>query len=142
MLNVLHLAVLFCVGSFGLWMAIPVGIAYSFSPVVIGITIILGSTCSTVLVYIFGSRIKRYVMSKRGERYLGKSKDKMHRYLNKYGVIGLGLLLPGVFGPMIGMAIGITIVSATKRLLFWSLIGNVLWSILLASLGGLGVTIF
>jgi hypothetical protein len=66
----------------------------------------------------------------------------MYRYLNKYGVIGLGFLLPGVFGPMIGMAIGITIVGATKRLLFWSLIGNVLWSILLASIGGLAVTIF
>ncbi len=66
----------------------------------------------------------------------------MHIYLNKYGVIGLGLLLPGIFGPMLGMAIGITVVSATKRLLIWALIGNVIWSILLAGIGALGITIF
>ena len=138
----LHLLILFGVGSFGLWMAIPVGLAYGFSHWVIAITIMLGSASSTILVYFLGNRVRRYVSSKRGERYLGKSKAKMHRYLNKYGVIGLGLLLPGVFGPMIGMAIGISIVSATKRLLIWSLIGNVIWSIMLSGVGALGVTIF
>jgi len=138
----LHLLILFFVGSFGLWMAIPVGLAYGFSPMVIAITIILGSATSTTLVYIFGNKVKRYVMSKRGERYLGKSKAKMHRYLNKYGVIGLGLLLPGIFGPALGMAIGITLVRATRRLWIWTLIGNVIWSILMASVGALGITIF
>ncbi len=138
----LHLLVLFCVGAFGLWMAIPVGLAYGFSPVVIAITIIMGSATSTTLVYIFGSKLKRYILSKRGERYLGKSKAKMHDYLNKYGVIGLGLLLPGVFGPALGMAIGITIVRDTKRLWLWSLAGNVIWSILMASIGALGISIF
>ncbi len=138
----LHLLILFCVGSLGLWMAIPVGLAYGFNPYVIAITIILGSASSSTLVYIFGSRVKRYVLSKRGERYLGRSKAKMHHYLNKYGVIGLGLLLPGIFGPMLGMAIGITVVRATKRLLIWSLIGNVIWSILLSGVGALGITIF
>jgi hypothetical protein len=86
--------------------------------------------------------VKRYVLSKRGERYLGRSKAKMHRYLNKYGVIGLGLLLPGVFGPALGMAIGITVVRNTRGLWIWTLIGNVLWSILMASVGALGITIF
>jgi len=81
-------------------------------------------------------------MSKRGERYLGKSKAKMHRYLNKYGVIGLGLLLPGVFGPALGMAVGITIVHDTRRLWLWTLLGNVIWSIIMASVGALGITIF
>jgi hypothetical protein len=138
----LHLLILFCVGAFGLWMAIPVGLAYGFSPVLIAITIILGSATSTTLVYVFGSRIKRYVLSKRGERYLGKSKAKMHRYLNRYGVIGLGLLMPGVFGPALGMAIGITIVHATRRLWLWTLLGNVVWSIIMASVGALGITIF
>jgi membrane protein DedA with SNARE-associated domain len=138
----LHLLILFCVGSFGLWMAIPVGLAYEFSPWLIALTIILGSATSTVLVYLLGNWVRRYVSSKRGDRYLGKSKAKMHRYLNKYGVIGLGLLLPGIFGPMLGMAVGITIVRATKRLLIWSLIGNVIWSILLTAVGALGITIF
>ena len=141
-MSFLHLLILFCVGSFGLWMAIPVGLAYGFSPWVIAITIILGSSSSTILIYFLGNKVRRYVSSKRTERYLGRSKSKMYRYLNKYGVIGLGLLLPGVFGPMLGMAIGITIVSATKRLLFWSLIGNVIWSILLSGIGALGITIF
>ena len=141
-MTILHLLILFCVGSLGLWMAIPVGLAYGFNPYVIAITIILGSASSSTLVYIFGSRVKRYVLSKRGERYLGRSKAKMHHYLNKYGVIGLGLLLPGIFGPMLGMAIGITVVRATKRLLIWSLIGNVIWSILLSGVGALGITIF
>jgi membrane protein DedA with SNARE-associated domain len=123
-------------------LAIPVGIAYGFSPVVIAITIILGSATSTTLVYIFGSKVKRYILSKRGERYLGKSKARMHLYLNKYGVIGLGLLMPGVFGPALGIAIGITIVHDTRRLWLWTLVGNVVWSIIMASVGALGITIF
>lgn len=138
----LHLLILFSVGAFGLWLAIPVGIAYGFSPVVIAITIILGSATSTTLVYIFGSKVKRYILSKRGERYLGKSKARMHLYLNKYGVIGLGLLMPGVFGPALGIAIGITIVHDTRRLWLWTLVGNVVWSIIMASVGALGITIF
>lgn len=141
-MTLLHLFILFCVGSVGLWMAIPVGIAYGFVPWVIALTIILGSAASTLMTYFLGKRVRKYVSSRRGERYLGKSKAKMHRYLNKYGVIGLGLLLPGVFGPLLGMAIGITIISDTKRLLIWTLIGNVLWSILLVSVGALGITIF
>ena len=141
-MTLLHLLILFCVGAFGLWMAIPVGLAYGFSPEVIAITIILGSATSTTLVFIFGSKVKRYIMSKKGERYLGKSKAKMHRYLNKYGVIGLGLLLPGIFGPALGMAIGITIVRDTKRLWIWTLAGNVIWSIIMVSVGALGITIF
>ena len=138
----LHLLILFSVGAFGLWLAIPVGIAYGFSPMVIAITIILGSATSTTLVYIFGSKVKRYILSKRGERYLGKSKARMHLYLNKYGVIGLGLLMPGVFGPALGIAIGITIVHDTRRLWLWTLVGNVVWSIIMASVGALGITIF
>lgn len=141
-MELLHLLILYLVGSFGLWLAIPVGLAYEFSPWVIALTIILGSTSSSTLVYLLGKRIRKYVESKRGDRYLGKSKVKMHGYLNRYGVIGLGLLLPGVFGPMIGMAVGITIVSATKRLLIWTLIGNVIWSIALTAVGALGITIF
>jgi len=141
-MTILHLLILFCVGAFGLWMAIPVGLAYGFSPLVIAITIILGSATSTTLVYIFGSKIKRYILSKRGERYLGKSKAKMHLYLNKYGVIGLGLLMPGIFGPALGIAIGITIVHDTRRLWLWTLLGNVVWSIIMSSVGALGITIF
>jgi membrane protein YqaA with SNARE-associated domain len=138
----LHLLILFLVGSFGLWLAIPVGLAYGFNPVVIALTIIMGSATSTTIVYIFGSKVKRYVMSKRGEQYLGKTKAKMYRYLNKYGLIGLGLLLPGIFGPALGMAIGITLVRDTKRLWIWTLIGNVIWSIMMASVGAVGITIF
>jgi membrane protein DedA with SNARE-associated domain len=138
----LHLLILFCIGSFGLWMAIPVGLAYEFSPWLIAVTIIFGSATSTTVIYFLGKRVRKYVSSKRGERYLGKSKAKMYRYLNKYGVIGLGLLLPGIFGPLLGMAIGITIISDTKRLLIWTLIGNVIWSILLVGIGALGITIF
>jgi hypothetical protein len=40
------------------------------------------------------------------------------------------------------MAIGISIVRNTRGLLIWSLVGNVLWSILLVSIGALGITIF
>ena len=66
----------------------------------------------------------------------------MHLYLNKYGVIGLGMLMPGVFGPALGIAIGITIVHDTRRLWLWTLVGNVIWSIIMASVGALGITIF
>lgn len=138
----LHLIILYCVGSFGLWLAIPVGLMYGFSPAVIAITIILGSATSSTLVFLLGKRIRKYVDSKRGERYLGRSKARMNNYLERYGVIGLGLLLPGVFGPMIGMAVGVTIVHASRRLLIWTLVGNVIWSIGLAAIGALGITIF
>ncbi len=46
-MTVVHLFILFCVGSLGLWMAIPVGLAYGFNPYVIAVTIILGASNST-----------------------------------------------------------------------------------------------
>ncbi len=134
--------VLFCIGCFGLWISIPYGLAFSIKPFWICVTIILGSTFSTSVVYILGKRVKQLILSKRGKSLTAKSEKKMVRYLEKYGIEGLGLLLPGVFGPALGMAIGITMVTSVRKLYLWSLLGNVIWSVILVAIVALGLYTF
>ena len=140
--NPINYLVLFCIGCFGLWISIPYGMAFSIKPFWICVTIVLGATFSTTVVYVLGKRVKQIILSKKGKSLTARSEKKMVRYMDKYGIVGLGLLLPGVFGPALGMAIGLTVVTSVKKLYLWALIGNVIWGAGLVTLAALGVYTF
>ena len=137
-----HLLVLTGIGAFGLWMAIPYGLAFNVDPMVICMTNIIGSSISTTLVYLLGKYIKKIILSRRGKSLTTSSEKRMVIMLERYGIAGLGLMLPGLFGPALGMAIGITLVRSVQKLYIWSMIGNILWSIGLITLVILGVSVF
>jgi len=105
-----HILILICIGAFGLWISIPYGLAFGFDPWIICATNILGSSMGVTAIYYLGKYILRILNRKDSNKLISRSRARMVRIMDKRGLIGLGLLMPGLFGPSLGMAISITMV--------------------------------
>jgi len=121
-----------------LWLGVPLGFFLNLNPVLIAIISAAGSILSAYLVIILGEGIrKRFIKWRYGEQLI--KKGRIYDIWNKYGIIGLGLLSPLLFGAPLGAALGIGIGASRYRLLFWMSIGIVIWSIFLTSAGFFGL---
>ena len=124
-----------------LWLGIPLGFFLNLNPVLIAIISAAGSILSAYLVIILGEGIrKRFIKWRYGEQLI--KKGRIYDIWNKYGIIGLGLLSPLLFGAPIGAALGIGLKAPRYRLLSWMSIGIVIWSIILTTSGFFGLMSF
>ena len=134
--------IVFGTGILELWAAIPLGLAFSLNPVIIGVTSASGAIVAAFLVTAVGDSIREKVIKWR----YGENKDlKDSRYYtiwNKYGIVGLGLISPLLFGAPVGAALGVALGSSKKPLLIWMSIGIVIWSAILTAAGYLGLMSF
>ena len=132
----------FGAGILELWAAIPLGLAINLNPVIIGIASALGAIAAAVLVTSVGDSIREKVIKWR----YGENKDlkdsRYYKIWNKYGIVGLGLISPLLFGAPIGAALGVALGSSKKPLLIWMSIGIVIWSVGLTAAGYLGLMSF
>lgn len=132
----------FGAGILELWAAIPLGLAINLNPVIIGIASAAGAITAAVLVTAVGDSIREKVIKWR----YGENKDlkdsKYYKIWNKYGIVGLGLISPLLFGAPIGAALGVALGSSKKPLLIWMSIGIVIWSVGLTAAGYLGLMSF
>ena len=115
-----------------LWLGIPLGFFLNLNPLLIVIISSAGSILSAYLVIMLGAGIRKWFIK---WRYGDKSikKGRIYDIWNKYGIIGLGLLSPLLFGAPLGAALGIGLGAPRYRLLSWMSIGIVIWSIFLTS---------
>ena len=124
-----------------LWLGVPLGFFLNLNPVLIAIISAAGSILSAYLVIILGEGIrKRFIKWRYGEQLI--KKGRIYDIWNKYGIIGLGLLSPLLFGAPIGAALGIGLKAPRYRLLSWMSIGIVIWSIILTASGFFGLMSF
>jgi len=124
-----------------LWLGVPLGFFLNLNPVLIVIISAAGSILSAYLVIILGEGIrKRFIKWRYGEQLI--KKGRIYDIWNKYGIIGLGLLSPLLFGAPIGAALGIGLKAPRYRLLSWMSIGIVIWSIILTTSGFFGLMSF
>jgi hypothetical protein len=65
-----------------------------------------------------------------------------YKIWNKYGIIGLGLISPLLFGAPLGAALGIALGAEKKALFIWMSIGIIIWSIILTYAGYIGLMTF
>lgn len=61
----------------------------------------------------------------------GSRRKLLRKIWEKYGIIGLGLLSPLLFGAPLGAAIGVGIGAPKNKLLIWMTIGIIIWTIIL-----------
>jgi hypothetical protein len=132
----LKLLSVFGSGMIGLWEGIPLGFALGLPPVVIGFTSACGSALATVLVTLLGDRVRRRLVRPRPAEGAAGRERMIDRVWRRYGIIGLGLLAPGLTGAPVGVAMGLLLRAPVGRMLFWALAGIVLWS---AALTGAGI---
>jgi hypothetical protein len=131
------LLVVFGLGVVGLWEGIPAGFVMRLHPVVIGTTAAAGSIAATLGVLLLGERLQRRLAGARSPE--APKRDRLiDRVWRRYGVVGLGLVAPGLTGAPIGVALGLWLRVPPARLLFWMLAGVALWTVVLTSIGVFG----
>ena len=129
-------------GIFGIWKAVPVGLALQLNPLMIWLMTTLGAVTAVLILFFFGKKIRNYFQSKKPKIKSPKKEARANRLFEKYGTAGLGFLGCLFMGPNMTIIIGLLIVKSQKQLLFWTLAGIAVWSLVLTVLGVFSIELF
>lgn len=122
---------IYLVGITGIWKGIPVGMALKSTLIETASITALGSITAVMILYYFGEPVKRWAIKNWGKDKLNKRKGKFSAVMDKYGVVGLGLLTPGPFGPITTIIVGLLIIKNTAKLMPYLIAGIIIWSFIL-----------
>lgn len=138
---IINMASVFAVSIIELWLGIPLGLFLNLNPILISISAACGSIFSAFFILTVGDRIRsKFIKWRYGDK--SPNQGKIYEIWRKYGIIGLGLISPLLFGAPLGAALGIGLGAPKKGLLLWMSVGIIIWSILLTSAGYLGLISF
>ncbi|MCF6094779.1 small multi-drug export protein [Microaerobacter geothermalis] len=135
---VVKLLSLTAIGAIELWAAIPAGLAMKLNPVLVGLFSAVGAVIGASVIVVLGDRVRNWLLQRRGKKD-PEQRGRIYRIWERYGAIGLGLLAPLITGAPLGAAIGISLGASPGRLMFWVIIGIIVWTILLTLAGTLGL---
>jgi membrane protein YqaA with SNARE-associated domain len=136
--SILRIITVYLVGITGIWKSIPVGILLNSHPLEIAILTSLGSITTVFVLYFFGESVKKWVLKKWSSDKLEKKKGKFNMIMDRYGIIGIGIICPGIFGPITCIIVGLFVVKNTSKLMPYLTIGIIIWSFLLTLLATSG----
>jgi hypothetical protein len=109
------------------------------NPILIAIISSAGAILSAFFVTILGDNLRTRFLNWKYKDEKALEKSRLYEIWNKYGVIGLGLLSPLLFGAPMGAAVGIALGARKEHLLLWMSIGIIIWSIGLTLAGAMGL---
>lgn len=138
-MNLETIIILFAASMVELWMAIPLGFVMEVNPLLIAIVSAAGAILSSFFVIILGDNLRNRFLKWKYEDEQALEKSRLYEIWNKYGVIGLGLLSPLLFGAPLGAAVGIALGAGRERLIIWMSTGILLWSVGLTLAGFMGL---
>lgn len=137
-----NIALVFISGIVELWLAVPTGIALKLNPILIVVVSASSSILAVLIVAFLGDSIRnRFIAWRYGEDKKFETR-RIHDVWNKYGVVGLGLLSPLLFGAPLGTAVGITFGARKDNLILWMSLGIIIWSVGLTAAGIMGLMSF
>lgn len=137
-----NIALVFISGVVELWLAVPTGIALKLNPILIVAVSASSSILAVLIVAFLGDSIRsRFIVWRYGEDKKFETR-RIHDVWNKYGVVGLGLLSPLLFGAPLGTAVGITFGARKDNLILWMSLGIIIWSVGLTAAGIMGLMSF
>jgi uncharacterized BrkB/YihY/UPF0761 family membrane protein len=137
------IVIVFLTGVAELWLAIPLGLVLKLPAITTAFTACLGSVTSAFIVAFAGASLRSRILKWRYGSDEKLKRGRIYRIWDKYGVIGLGILSPLLFGAPLGTAVGIILGAERNRLLLWITIGVVIWAIGLTAAVYLGaITIY
>jgi hypothetical protein len=137
--SLLELATVFALGAAELWGAIPVGLALGLPAWVVGVTSGLGAIAGAALTALLGERLRRWLLSRRRAPVDAEpAPGRVAGVWRRYGAVGLGLTAPMITGAVLAVALGMAFGAPARRIVLWTALGVVLWTIVLTLLGALG----
>lgn len=136
------LLLIFVTGLLGIWKAVPLGILLKVHPVLIFSMSALGSIVGVLILFFFGNKIRDYVLRKRVSNKKDSKESRITKLFEKYGAAGLGFFGCLLIGPIMTIILGMVVVKSQKKLLYWTLAGVVVWSLVLTILGVFSVELF
>lgn len=135
---ILQIGAVYLAGITGLYKGVPVGIALQAHPLVTAGFTALGSITTVLIIYFSGESLRKWLFGRIGESRLEKQKKKFTHIMDRYGTIGLGLIVSGTLGPIPAALVGMMVVKDTRRLMIFLILGIILWSAGLTALAELG----
>ncbi len=134
----LKLLAVFGLGMTGLWQGVPAGFAMRLHPALTALTAAAGSLLATLLVVLLGDKLRERLLRRKKSPDAAPRDRLIDRVWRRYGVVGLGLLGPGLTGAPLGAALGLSLRVQARQLLGWLSLGIALWSLALTLVGMLG----
>lgn len=135
--------IVFLVAITGIWKAIPVGYLLKLDPVLVMLATTAGAFIGVFVIYGLGKQIKKYILRRlEKKRRLQKKSKRFSAIFEKYGPAGVGLISTLIFGPNVTMALGLVIVRSDRKLLFWTLAGTLIWSVILTLIAYSSIELF
>jgi hypothetical protein len=135
----------FALATVELWAAVPLGLAMKLGPILTASATASGATLGVIIVIALGGRVREWMLKKKkAEQGTGEGQDErlIIRIWDKYGVVGLGLLGPFLVGAPLSAAIGVMFGASYSRLLFWMILGILLWTAAFTVVGVVGIDTF
>ena len=129
----------FLVGMTGMWKGLSIGFILQVSPFYIFIATALSSILGVLVLFFFGTRIRKFLVKRRFKKGKSKKEKNALQLFEKYGHIGLGFFGALMIGPPMTIVLGLTLVKKQKIFLYWTLAGVVVWSLVLTILGTFSV---
>ncbi|MGF1635625.1 MAG: small multi-drug export protein [Cyclobacteriaceae bacterium] len=110
-----------------------VGSALGMNRLEIIIVTSLGMMSSVIVMSFFGIQLRKWYLNKYHRRSTKKLFTKRNRRIvfvwRHYGTLGISMLTPIIFSPMIGALI-VTLLGAKRKKVFaWMLVSAVFWSV-------------
>lgn len=141
-MNLESMIIIFLAGVAELWLAIPLGFLMEINPVVTAILSSSGAILAAVSVTLVGENLRNRFLKWKYNDEKALKNSRLYKIWNKYGVIGLGLTSPLLFGAPLGAAVGIALGAEKEPLLLWMSVGIILWSVGLTVAGVMGLLAF
>ncbi|MFC2106715.1 hypothetical protein ACFLRY_00120 [Bacteroidota bacterium] len=128
--------------AIGIWKSVPLGFILEMPPVLVCLMTILGASTGVWIIYFFGTFIKKYFPKVLSGKNIRKKESRIRGLLNRYGIPGMGIIATLLVGPIITMSLGMALVRNTRKLIIWTNVGIIIWSVTLTFIGHIGLSLF
>ena len=134
-----RIASVFGVAFLSLWAAIPTGLALGLTPVTVATTTAVSYASGVLLVVLVGKPVRIWLMKRLRIKTTRDSNSPIWRAWERFGIAGFGLLAPMLVGAQGGAVIGLALGVPPRRLMFWMILGGVVWAAIITVIVVAGV---
>ena len=121
------------------YVAASVGIVIGFPAIPTIIAACFGNWVSVMAIIVLYEKLSRRRKAKQSGGHSGKRMERARNLFNKYGVPGVALIGPFVFGHHIGAFISLVSGSSKRYVTLWMTIGILVWTIAAGVLAAVGI---